>query len=127
MTAETKLIAVAGIGIAALLLWIWQKGLSAAASSAVGAANQVVGGTVVGIGNVIGIPETNTNDCDKALAEGRYWDASFACTAGRLVKGLFGDNTVSSPGQGADPNSPASSTGTAMPSAASPAPDLGGV
>jgi hypothetical protein len=35
------------------------------------------------------LPETNDQECEIAIAEGRYWDASFACPAKRFVSGLF--------------------------------------
>jgi hypothetical protein len=54
-------------------------------------ANDAVGGAVVGLGDAIGIPETNLTECQQLLAAGRYWDASFKCPAGTLIKGFFGD------------------------------------
>lgn len=46
-------------------------------------------GIVYGIGDGIGLPRTDQTDCEKALAEGRTWDASFACPAVTFVKSLF--------------------------------------
>lgn len=46
-------------------------------------------GVVLGIGDAIGIPRTNLTECDKALLEGRTWDASFACPAGRFIGSFF--------------------------------------
>ena len=46
-------------------------------------------GVVVGIGEAVGIPPTNQTECEKALAEGRTWDASFACPAGTFIKSFF--------------------------------------
>lgn len=46
-------------------------------------------GGVEAIGNQVGIPETNEDECDRAIAEGRTLDASFACPAGRWIKSLF--------------------------------------
>ena len=61
-----------------------------------GAAGAVVNasvGAIEGIGEAVGIPRTNQTECQKALAEGRTWDASFACPAGTFLKGwLFGSN-----------------------------------
>ena len=57
-------------------------------NGAVGAA----GGVVLGIGDVIGVPRTDPTECDKAIADGRTWDASFACPAGRFLKSLAGGN-----------------------------------
>jgi hypothetical protein len=36
------------------------------------------------------LPETDEQECRIALAEGRYWDASFDCPALRFVRGVFG-------------------------------------
>lgn len=49
------------------------------------AAGAAAGGVVVGIGDQLGVPRTNMTECDKALAEGRTWDASFACPAGKFL------------------------------------------
>jgi hypothetical protein len=38
-------------------------------------------GVVLGMGDAIGIPRTEMNECERAMAEGRTWDASFACPA----------------------------------------------
>lgn len=36
-------------------------------------------------------PRTNETECDRALREGRTWDASFACPAARFItEGIFG-------------------------------------
>ena len=112
-----------GVLLAGALLYVWQKGLGGVARGAAKAAGDVVGGAVVGAGEAIGIPATNMTECEKALAEGRYWDASFACPAGTLVKGLFGDRPESI-AAGPTAAVPAS-TGTAAPGVAgTAAPDL---
>lgn len=46
-------------------------------------------GVVVGIGDQVGLPRTNMTECEKALAEGRTWDASFACSAGKFLGSFF--------------------------------------
>lgn len=50
-----------------------------------------VAAPVLGIGDVLGIPRTNLSACEQAKAEGRTWDASFACPAldfmGYIVSG----------------------------------------
>lgn len=46
-------------------------------------------GSVLGVSEALGIPETNQTECEKALAEGRTWDASFACPAGKFLGSLF--------------------------------------
>lgn len=124
MRSQTALIVGAGVlGIGAVL-YLYQKGLAGAAKSAVNAAGDVVGGAVVGVGDVLGIPETSASECEKALAAGDYLEASFKCPAGVFLKGLFGDTPPVIP----DTSSPAtpSSTGSAAPGASSPAPDFSG-
>ncbi len=46
-------------------------------------------GVVVGAGKAVGIPATNETECEKALREGRTWDASFACPAGKFLGSLW--------------------------------------
>lgn len=78
-----------GLG-AALLLYIWKKGgISSAAqdigAGAVEAVGGLAGGAVVGVGGLVGIPPTNLSKCEQAIADGRTWDASFDCPAGRFI------------------------------------------
>lgn len=54
-----------------------------------GAAVDAAAGAVVGIGQAVGIPATNQTECQRAIAEGRTWDASFACPAGTFIKHVF--------------------------------------
>ena len=75
----------------ALIGFVWLKkkpGQSlagAAGTAAVTAAAEVASGAVVGVGEVFGIPATDMTECEKAKAEGRTWDASFACSAGDFL------------------------------------------
>lgn len=48
-------------------------------------AGQAAAGVVEGVGLAVGIPRTNASECDRAKAEGRWWDASFACPAGDFI------------------------------------------
>lgn len=79
----------AGLGLLAIA-FIAIKGIkgtaAAVGSAAVDVVDGVVTGTVEGIGGAVGIPKTNQTECQKAKAEGRTWDASFACPAGEFVK-----------------------------------------
>lgn len=59
------------------------------AADAVGAAGEVAGGVVVGIGELVGIPRTDETECEAAMRQGRTWDASFACPAGTYLKYLW--------------------------------------
>lgn len=60
-----------------------------AAAGAVGVLGEAASGAVLGVGDVLGIPRTNETECEKALREGRTWDASFACPAGTWLKSFF--------------------------------------
>ncbi|WP_300752656.1 hypothetical protein [Janthinobacterium sp.] len=69
-------------------------GAAAEAGSALGeavgnAAGAAAGGVVLGLGDQVGLPRTNMTECEKALAEGRTWDASFACPAGKFLGSFF--------------------------------------
>lgn len=74
---------------AVLALWLLRRGVGGVASdvaqAGVNAAVGVASGAVVGIGQAVGIPETNADACQLALDEGRYWDASFSCPAPRFL------------------------------------------
>lgn len=47
-------------------------------------------GAVLGVGDALGVPRTDATECERAIAEGRTWDASFACPAGTFLGSLFG-------------------------------------
>lgn len=82
-------------GAAVLVAFLWAKSKGAAGTgqaigaAAVDLADGILTGAVVGTGQLVGIPPTNQTECDKAKAEGRTWDASFACPAGNFIKYLF--------------------------------------
>lgn len=82
---------------AGLLVAVWAKKkpgeswAGAAGSAAVGAVADAGAGAVLGIGDVVGIPRTETSKCAADLEAGRLWDASFSCPAGVFIsEGLFG-------------------------------------
>ena len=87
----------AGGVVAAALVWAVTRASSTSASNAgqyiggavVDMADGVIGGTVVGVGQIFGIPATNQTLCERAKAEGRTWDASFDCPAGDFIKYLW--------------------------------------
>lgn len=60
-----------------------------AAGAVFTAAGDMAVGAVKGVGEVFGIPDTNTDQCTKDLAAGRTWDASFSCPASRFLGGVF--------------------------------------
>lgn len=84
---------IGGAAVAAYL-YIKAKGGATNAGQAIGTgtvdlANGIIGGTVTGIGEVVGIPATNLSKCEQAKAEGRTWDASFACPAKDFISYLL--------------------------------------
>lgn len=97
-TLPPTAIAAAGLGVAALIYVMAQKraGQSlagAAGSAAVEAVADVGTGAVIGIGEVFGIPATDTDQCSIDLANGDYWAASFSCPAKRFLAAVVGSDT----------------------------------
>lgn len=83
-----------GVGLLAIQL---TKTIGAVSSAVAGAAGQavdmadkVVSTPVLAIGDAVGIPRTNESECQRAIREGRTWDASFACPAGDFLSYLVG-------------------------------------
>lgn len=79
------------IALGALVVFVIAKGgLSKAAAAvgtaAVGAADGAAGGVVQGIGATIGVPMTDEQKCQAAMASGNYTDASFYCPAPTFLK-----------------------------------------
>lgn len=95
LSTDTMIVA-GGIGVAALaLVWLSRKGNAQAVGNSVGeaAVSTIVGagtGVVLGVGDAVGVPRTNMTECERAKAEGRTWDASFACGAGDWLGYVFG-------------------------------------
>lgn len=96
MKLSTDAVLVAGaIGVGALAVWwLSRKGNAQTVGETVGeaAVASIVGagtGVVLGAGEAVGIPRTDLNECERAKAEGRTWDASFACPAGNFLKYVF--------------------------------------
>lgn len=88
----------AGAALAALALYmLTRKGAAMNAGAAVGAAVVDLGaGAVLGVGDAVGIPRTNQSACAAAIADGRWWDASFSCPAGDFLGAVIdGGNTGS--------------------------------
>lgn len=89
---------VAAAAVAGFAFFAWRRGGIAPAAQAIGgaaveAAGGLVGGVVQGIGDAVGVQRTEESACDLALREGRLWDASFACPAGRFVSGAWASMT----------------------------------
>lgn len=94
---------------AAILAWgAWRtskNGGTLAQNIGTGAVEAVAdtgAGVVLGVGDVLGIPRTNETECERAIREGRTWDASFACPAWKFItEGIFGSNEVPNTSGGA--------------------------
>lgn len=87
---------IAGGVVAAALIYVATrpKGWASDAGFAAGEGTwELVDGAIGGFGQgalgLFGVPKTNMTECEKALAEGRTWDASFACPAGTFIKSFF--------------------------------------
>lgn len=83
---------IAGGAVLAALAYVLLNGRNAGAAmggAVVDLADGIIGGVVVGAGQVVGVPPTNLSECERAKAEGRTWDASFACPAGNFLKYVF--------------------------------------
>lgn len=94
ISTDAKLIAAVALVAAAGLWWATRRLSSpgaianAAESLASGAIRAVEGaavGTVKGIGQAVGVPDTNRTACEADIAAGRWWDASFSCPAGTFI------------------------------------------
>lgn len=89
---------IAGASLAGLALIWWATRAGNAAKLAQGAtrvAGEVAGGVVKGVGEIVGIPDTDQTQCQRYLAAGNYWDASFSCPAKDFIGGVFGSTAVS--------------------------------
>lgn len=81
-------------GAAGVALYVIKKGglanaaegaAAGAVSSAGGVVKGAAGGVVLGLGDVIGLPRTNTTLCQKARALGDNYGASKYCTASEFI------------------------------------------
>lgn len=103
LSTETKVLAIAALAVGGLVWWTSRKvaGITpgTVAQTAVGWVESAAVGTVKGIGSVFGIPDTNKTQCERDMAAGNWWDASFSCPAGTFISGgvgaVFGSTNVS--------------------------------
>lgn len=79
---KNKLMMLAAGAVLGLLLLKKNFAVADVAAGAVGVIGDAAGGVAIGIGDLVGIPRTDETECEKAMREGRTWDASFACPAG---------------------------------------------
>lgn len=81
---------VGGLAVLAALWWVTRPGNAqalgvATGGAAVDMATGLLTGTVQGVGGAVGVPATSLSECERAKADGRTWDASFACPAGDFL------------------------------------------
>lgn len=90
MTAQKIMIAGGAFVVVLAAVWVWRRGLGGvaedAASGVVKAAGGAATGVVKGVGAVVGIPNTDAQKCQAAIAAGQLWEASFLCPAGEFIK-----------------------------------------
>lgn len=79
----------AGLGLLLLAGWYAAANAKAVGQAAAGVVGDATAGAVIGVGDWFGIPETNETECERAIREGRTWDASFACPAGTFIRSIF--------------------------------------
>lgn len=76
-----------------LIAYTWARGAKGAGQdvgkAAVDLLDGFVSGATVQAGQIVGVPATDMTECERAKAEGRTWDASFACTATDFIGWVF--------------------------------------
>lgn len=91
-TIPPMYLAVGGVAVLAVL-WVAAKGGKdagqAIGTGTVNLVDGVVSGTVIGAGELLGLPPTKLSECERAKLEGRTWDASFACPAKDFISYLW--------------------------------------
>jgi len=77
-------------GVAVLGLWLLLRGFGGVAKDATRAVINVgsgaVAGVTVGLGEVVGLPDTNLSQCEIDIKNGDYWAASVSCPAARFIE-----------------------------------------
>lgn len=106
---EKYLFYVVFAGVFVVLFYFWRRGAGGFAQDVVTGAGNVVKGGVVGVGSFFGIPATNSEQCEIDLAAGNNWKASFSCSAGDFVSGVFSSKNKVKPQ--ATNSTPAGTTG----------------
>lgn len=90
LATDTKLIAMAAVAGLGLIWWATRPGMAEkGAAAVVGAVGNAAVGTVKGLGSLVGIPDTNMTQCQRDLAAGDYWNASFSCPAGTFLGSAY--------------------------------------
>jgi hypothetical protein len=106
--ASLPLVALAALGVLGAAWALTRPGAAAGAGEAMGralieGADGAIRGTVVAAGELVGIPDTNADQCTIDLAAGDLWAASFSCPAPRYLKAVAtGDYGAKATGNGAE-------------------------
>ena len=88
----SAVLAIAGLCVGAFVIFkIKSAGIKSVATGIVNGVNDAAAGTVGGVCEVIGIPQTGVSECEQAMRDGRSWDASFACPLPVYAKYMLGD------------------------------------
>lgn len=96
ISRDATLMLAAGLAGLGLIWWATRAGVTQKlAAGAVSAMGDVAVGTVKGIGQTFGVPDTNMTQCQRDLAAGNVLDASFSCPAGTYLGAVFGSTNVS--------------------------------
>lgn len=108
------------LGAAALValglgVYVAKKGVAGAVAGAVGAAGDAAAGAVIGIGQVFGIPATDEDKCQAAIASGDRWRQSLDCPAGTFIAQAWRDLTTSEGGSGRHETQPTGAINAAPP------------
>lgn len=82
----------AGLGLLGLVLYRASGGAPGVAravvSQSIAVASEVGAEGVLSIGDAIGLPRTDADECAKLLEERRWWDSSFKCPAGTWLSAI---------------------------------------
>lgn len=97
----------AAVGVGVLALLYLRRQTAQGTGEAIGGAladmaSGIFSGTVLGVGDAVGVPRTDLTECERAKLEGRTWDASFVCEAVDYLKYLVTPAPISP----ANPNAP---------------------
>lgn len=77
-------------GLAAYVVVKGPRGVAKNLAEGVGtAAGAVIEGGVVGLGRVVGVPETSMSQCQRDIAAGDTLAASFSCPAKEFIQYVF--------------------------------------
>lgn len=72
------------------LAYFWLRGVKGVASDVSQFVVSTAEGVVIGVGKTVGIPETDAAQCERLIATGEWWNASFYCPAGTFLKAAGG-------------------------------------